>query len=215
MPSLIDLTGAVFGRLTVIKRFGTSKYGQLVWLCRCECGNEATVKSSYLRYGDTKSCGCLIGKGRKKILHGHTRNGMGTRAYRIWHGLRVRCLDKNSKDYKHYGGRGITLDPRWNRFENFLVDMGEPPEGMTIERIDNNGHYCKQNCKWATQKEQHRNTRWNHVLSHNGKSQCISAWAEEIGINHRTIHERLKRGWSIESALLSPVRELAQDWRNV
>jgi hypothetical protein len=121
-----------------------------------------------------------------------------------------RCTNSNAKNYKDYGGRGITVCDRWlgkNGFINFLIDMGEPPgPGYSIERINNNLGYFKENCRWATPKEQARNTKRNHLITYNRKTQCIAAWAEELGMKYHAILARIKRGWTIEKTLMTPLQ---------
>jgi hypothetical protein len=128
--------------------------------------------------------------------------GKGTRAYRIWQAMLNRCRNANVVCYPHYGGRGIKVCERWHSFPAFLADMGEPPEGTTIERVDNDGDYAPGNCRWATRKEQMNNTRACKLVTYNGKTQTVAAWAEELGINRYTLYNRLNDyGWSIEQSL--------------
>jgi len=167
----IDLTGQRFGRLIVRCEDGRSAAGQVRWLCDCDCGNQVTVNSQGLRRteGPTRSCGCfkretIFPKGRKigneaNTRHGHAtrRNGV-TRAYSIWRGMIRRC--EYYRAFKNYGGRGITVCDRWRQdFAAFLSDMGEPPVGYTLDRINNDGNYEPGNCRWATRKEQCSNQR--------------------------------------------------------
>ena len=119
----------------------------------------------------------------------------------IWRDMLRRCEDKRNQAYYRYHGRGIKVCARWHKFENFLEDMGKRPKGMTLDRIDNNGNYCKENCRWATYKEQANNARSNRILEFNGEKMNLSQWAEKIGIQSGTIHARLKVGWSVERAL--------------
>jgi hypothetical protein len=123
------------------------------------------------------------------------------RAYGAWMKLRRRCDYKRGAEYRHYGGRGITYDPRWALFETFVADVGLPPPGMSLERIDNDGGYCKDNCRWATRKEQNRNTRSNRIIEFNGMRQSLSAWAEQLGVKTTTLRGRLESGWPLERAL--------------
>lgn len=118
-----------------------------------------------------------------------------------------RCTNHNNKSYHNYGGREITVCKEWRKFENFLEDMGEPPKGYQIDRINNNEGYYQANCRWATRKQQQRNTRNNHLISYKGKIQCLSAWAEKIGIPYGTLKSRFYCNWSIEKALTTPVKK--------
>lgn len=212
MSKFIDLIGKRFGRLVIIQRVDNNKWKNVRWLCLCDCEKKKIISSSSLMSGDTKSCGCL----RKEVTrntnfkntkHGHLRGGKPSLTYASWKNMKERCINLNHKSYKHYGGRGITVCKRWGKFENFLEDMGEVPEEYQIDRIDNDGNYCKSNCRWATRKEQNRNTRRNHFITHNGKTQCLSAWAEEFNIRPYILRDRIKSGWSMIDALTTPVKK--------
>lgn len=208
MGKFIDLTGQKFSRLTVEKYVGKNKRGRSLWLCRCDCNKEVTVNSSDLKTGNTKSCGCFkkeiasqIGKSNK--IHGYTH----TPTHNTWLAMNRRCNDINDCHYKDYGGRGITVCDRWNpkrggSFNNFLEDMGERPLGKTLDRIDNDESYCKENCKWSTPKEQSRNMRTNRIETFNGKTQCWIAIAEDYKISPQALNYRINvLGWSPEKAL--------------
>ena len=145
---------------------------------------------------------CFLFKIMKK---GNFKHGMvGTKTYKSWENMKQRCLNKNDDEhYKDYGGRGIKVCKRWMIFENFYGDMGERPKNKTLDRIDNNGNYCKENCKWSTQKEQNNNTRRNRLIIYRRKTQTMKQWAEELGINYTTLFWRLKNGWSVERAFLN------------
>jgi hypothetical protein len=153
---------------------------------------------AHVRTGNTKSCGCF--RAKRLIKHGHKAKGHHSGAYVAWKGMKTRTTNSKSTGYHNYGGRGITIeDPRWFKFENFLEDMGERPEGMQLDRIDNNRGYCKDNCRWVTHQDNSRNKRTNRIVTFNGKTQCIKAHSEEVGINYRTAYSRLMyRGWVIE-----------------
>ncbi len=210
MSKFIDLTGKRFGRLIVLRYVDKDKWRDSRWLCLCGCGNEKIILGNNLKRGAIKSCGCLSIEKliKRSTKHGHSRRKQHSKTYTAWSHMISRCTNPNDINYHNYGGRGITVCKRWRKFENFLEDMGEPPSAKhSIDRIDNNGNYCKSNCRWATDTEQQRNTRRNHSVTYNGKTQCIAAWAEEYGINDGTLRSRLRLGWSIEKALTTPVKK--------
>jgi hypothetical protein len=151
---MIEMIGKRFGRWTVIKRAGTDKRGQILWECICDCGNIRAINGWDLRNKKTKSCGCL----RKEIS---TKHGMSAaQTYKSWANMKRRCNNPNNTHYENYGGRGIKIeDIRWLKFENFFADMGERPEGCSIDRRNNNLGYFKENCRWATSTVQSRNQR--------------------------------------------------------
>jgi len=122
--------------------------------------------------------------------------------YHTWTGMKDRCGNRKNKRFHRYGARGISVCDRWESFENFLADMGEKPPGMSLDRIDNNGNYCPENCRWATGKQQARNKSNNTLMTHAGKTQTMQEWSEELGITSSTISWRLQRGWSDEQCLL-------------
>lgn len=190
-----DLIGQHFGKLTVVEFVKRDKHSNSFWKCKCDCGNFTVATKQNLRRGHTSSCGCL-----KSIPYHKTHGYAGSSTYISWLNIRSRCEDINNVNYCRYGGRGIVFCERWRLFENFLNDMGEKPEGMTVERIDNNGNYEPSNCRWATPKEQARNTRNNVLVSHNGITLCIAEWAEQLCIPYGRLQSRLKHGWSIERA---------------
>ncbi len=157
MPNLINLVGKRFGRLTVVRLHSRGK--RPAWTCLCDCGATTIRRRDHLVEGRVLSCGCLHDEGRP-IRHGHKRVGMQTSIYLRWSHMIARCSNPNDKSYPDYGGRGIGIDdPRWFRFENFLADMGEPPDGKTLNRIDNDKGYSLGNCEWATPTQQANNRR--------------------------------------------------------
>lgn len=202
MGRFIDLTEQRFDRLIVIKQASKDKWRNILWSCLCDCGQEKIIRGSHLKSGATKSCGCLHEE--KITKHGHNK----TKTYCSWAHVIQRCTNPKTENYDDYGGRGITVCRRWLKFNNFLKDMGESPEGYSIDRIDNNKGYKKSNCRWATRKQQTRNMRNNLYFTYKNKTQLLIELAEEYNINYRTLHNRIFRlGWSIEKALTTPVKK--------
>lgn len=188
-------------RLTVISEIKVN--GHIKLLCRCECGNTTVIFKSSFNKG-TYSCGCLSAElnAFKGVRHGKC----GTTEYRIWCNMKSRCKNNNSKGYANYGGRGITISEEWEIFENFYKDMGDRPgKNYTLDRIDNNKGYCKENCRWATWEIQSTNKSTNRIYNHNGKSQTIKQWAEDFGIKPNTLLYRLRRGKKFEEAIYKPI----------
>lgn len=200
MRKIQDLTGKVIGKLTVIRKSPEKKYNQTTWECLCSCGNTTLVVTGSLNTG--RIAGCI--KCKSNATHGLSRS----KEYHAWQRIKVRCYHKNREEYKSYGGRGITVCKRWlNSFENFYADMGDcPSNSHSIDRIDVNGNYEPSNCRWATLKEQCNNKRTNHFLEFNGESKTIQQWCDFFGLADTTVHNRLKRGWSIEDTLTKPVK---------
>ncbi len=205
------MPGDKFGRWTALektqRRLFPAGKSHAYRLCRCACGNNEFVNECNLLRGKTKSCGCLSSEAtsRKNFKHGYAKRGDQDRVYRIWCGMIARCTNPKNHHYKHYGNRNITVCERWLKFENFLVDMGEPPPKRSLNRLNNDGGYCKENCAWSTDIEQARNKQNTIRLAWNGLSLTIPEWAERIGIPHRTLDGRYHRGWSTKRMLLTPL----------
>lgn len=211
-PKFIDREGHRYGRLTVIGFAGFIKKDPS-WFCRCDCGNIISVFSNNLNRLHTSSCGCMVIEKLVKLrtTHGHSSGGRTSSTYKIWHSMVQRCTNPKNRVYYRYGGRGITVCDRWLKFENFLEDMGERPENLSLDRIENNIGYFKENCRWATMKEQNNNRRDNHLITLNGKTQTLTQWAEEKAINKGTIYSRiLSNRWDVERALSTPPRLLVK-----
>jgi hypothetical protein len=185
-----NLSGKRFGRLLVIERSENSRHGSARWKCICDCGKETTVSGSALRSGSTLSCGCMLKENRDRFKKERLKHGKSKdKLFGVWNDMIRRCRDKGSDDYKNYGGRGIIVCDRWkNNFANFLEDMGNRPDGFTIDRVDTNGNYCPENCIWASRLKQNRNARTSKRWHIYGKTfeSCKQA-GEYFGVNHVTI----------------------------
>jgi hypothetical protein len=198
----IDLTGQKFHRLTVVERVKNTG-GATMWLCNCDCGKKTEVNSSYLRAGKIKSCGCYRKEACKtaSYKHGHAKQGLsGT--YRSWANMIQRCTNPAKNQYHNYGGAGITVCDRWRDFQNFLEDMGERPEGCSIDRIDNTGNYEPGNCRWSTDKEQQRNRNNTVYIKYRGKMVKLADLAEQGGVSASCMWNRIfKLKWTVDEAI--------------
>jgi len=206
MKYKIDLTGNRYGRLTVIEYVYT-KNRKPHWRCRCDCGNETIVSGSNLRYGVTKSCGCLEEENRKRHVEESRKHGESyTRLHKAWTHMKYRCHNPKAKGYEIYGGRGITVCEEWDGehgYENFSqwAKNNGYEDGLTLDRIDVNGNYEPNNCRWSTAETQANNRRTNVILTANGVSKTRAEWCRERGINYGTVVDRMKNGWTAEEAL--------------
>lgn len=198
MGRLIDIKGKRFGRLLILNKVKAKNKAGAYWLCVCDCGNKTIVHSGNLRLGHTKSCGCLKKDNPPNYKHGKSQ--IHDRTYRTWIGMRQRCNNLKSNGYKNYGGRGIKICERWHNFENFFSDMGERPQGKSINRINNDGNYEPDNCEWATQKQQRRNSRKTKLSSENIKEtrklrisgKSFSEIAKKYNVSSSTIYNALR-----------------------
>jgi len=210
MSERIDLTKQRYGRLVALEPATPNKHGQSRWLCRCDCGNEKIIDANPIRRGLVKSCGCYRRERGSEQGKSMRKHGMwNTPEYRVWVSMKDRCTNPNNRSWPDYGGRGIRVCRQWIRnFESFIADMGRRPSPEhTLERIKNDEGYRPENCCWATRTEQQRNTRWSRMLTINGRTQSLSAWAEEKGLPWGTLSDRLRRGWPLERAFDTPRRE--------
>ncbi len=201
-----DLTGLRFGRFTVISFWGNaqSKNRNRIWVCRCDCGVVKNVQQSNLIHGQQKSCGCFrrdIGRIRPR-----THGMKNTPEYKAWCSMRGRCRNPNLKGYPDYGGRGISVCARWEKFEHFFADMGKRPEDHTFERRDVNGNYEPKNCRWATRTDQQRNRRSSHMVTLNGETYCLTEWAEILGLSRHSLSMRARKTKD-PAKLLRPARQ--------
>lgn len=192
------LPGEKLHHLTILRQ-AASKPAK--YLCLCVCGKEKVARGSDLRSGGTKSCGCL------RITHGHNAGGVWSPEYSTWRAMLSRCQLPSDPGYKNYGERGVEVCREWKDFQTFLRDMGNRPSlSHSIDRINTNGDYCPENCRWATRLEQANNTTRNHFLTLNGETATVAQWAQKLGHEPSMIYARLKSGWSIEDVLLKPRR---------
>jgi hypothetical protein len=191
-----DISNNRYGSLLVVKLNGRVVFPcgsvKTTYECKCDCGNVITTKRSNLVNGYTKSCGCLA---KKRLIERNYKHGLTeTSEYKTWQNMIARCTNSNSKDFNHYGGRGITVCKDWlENFENFYFDMGKKPKGHTIDRINVNGNYEPSNCRWATMNTQAKNRRNSKIIEFQGVTKCLVDWAECLGINYSTLHSRIYR----------------------
>lgn len=206
--------GMRFNHITVIKRDHRDDKGRYWFRCKCDCGKEFLIRGGEL--GRNKSCGCMtrtyIGEALKTHGEAHTR------LYDVWHRMKDRCYRKKHKSYAQYGGRGIKVCPEWMKYENFRdwaytsgYDSDADFMKCTLDRIDVNGDYEPSNCRWVDMKEQCNNRTNNHRLTLNGETHTISEWADITGIQFCTLWRRLKKGWTVERILESPLRRTEEE----
>jgi len=191
-----DLSGRTYGRLLVLRRAHNDKSHNTMWLCRCECGTEKINQAGCLKSAAVISCGCA--KRNQWQTHGLSKHP----EYHCWIGMIKRCYNINEPAYPRYGGRGIIVCDRWRKSPKaFFDDMGPRPTGYEIDRVDNNGPYAPENCRWASFLQQANNRRSNFVISHNGESLTLMEWSRRTGVKRTTIRARIARGLPPEQAL--------------
>lgn len=206
MSNYIDITGQRFGRLIALEYVGKTK-----WKCICDCGAVKEVRAYDLKAGNTLSCGCYhkdIFRG--KPAYNRTHNMKETAEFNIWSMMKNRCTNPNCNRHQFYKDKGIKVCDRWlgpDGFIHFIEDMGmRPGPNYSIDRIDNEGDYCPENCRWATDKEQANNHSNNIIIEYNGRKQTLALWCDELGLPYGTIWMRFRRGWSAKRAFEQPLR---------
>lgn len=210
MGKFIDLTGQKFGRLTVVKRLPNNKYHYAMWECKCDCGNIVKISSNSLRSKNTKSCGCLQKEKAKQTGLKNKRN-IPNKIRNTLYRMKTRCYNCKSSKYKYYGGRGIKICSEWldkengmMNFYNWAITNGYK-DNLSIDRINVNGNYEPNNCRWATAKEQANNKRNNHYITYNGETRTMMEWSKILGISYNQLRDRIRRNWSIERAFNQPI----------
>lgn len=207
MKKTVDLSGEKFGRLLVIEKAYKKK--DWYYTCKCDCGTEKVIRGADMKGGKINSCGCLA---REIIIERNFKHGLSnTRLNSIWRDMRRRCSNPNTQGYKWYGARGIKVCEEWNKnfmsFYNWAINNGYQ-EDLTLERIDNDGPYSPDNCRWATTIEQGFNKTTSHKITFNGITKCTSQWSKDLGGNPSLVQNRInKLGWSVEHALTTPKRD--------
>lgn len=197
-----QVNGKRFGMLVILKYIPGSNGKPAKCVCRCDCGATATKTWSSIQQRHTTSCGCYFQKHFRK--HRQSR----TRFYKIWGGMIQRCENMNDRAWRRYGGSGITVCRKWRKsFEAFAADMGPPPKGASLDRINNFKGYSPSNCRWATPKQQTRNRTTTKFVTFNRRTMAIGDWAEEYKISYWALLHRINNGWSVKRALTQPVRQ--------
>lgn len=208
MGGVKDMTGQRFGMLVVVCRAENTQSGRATWRCRCDCGKEVVVRGGNLRSGGTKSCGCykVACLNRSKTTH----HGSNTRLYRIWSNMKDRCYRPANDRYRDYGGRGIGVCEAWRAsfeaFRDWAVSSGYR-DNLTIDRKDNDLGYSPENCRWTNRAAQNNNTRRNRYVTYGDETHTVSEWARMRGLTETALRLRLNRGWPLEAALTTPLRE--------
>ena len=212
MSKRLNLEGKRFGKLLVLG-FSHADRGYTYWKCKCDCGNEIVIRGAYLtsKTKPTRSCGCLVKETAANNLPKHkciTHNMSKTKFYDVWNSMIMRCTNPNSKSYKRYGERGIKVCERWRTFQNFYDDMFEDyKDGLSIDRINNDGNYEPSNCKWRSKKQQANNTRGNHLLTYKNKEYTLMEASEKFKVPYSALKRRIYKGWSIDKAIETPLRK--------
>lgn len=202
----VDMVGRRYGSLTVLYRLGSAD-GCVIWRCRCDCGNERDVRGQHLRQGLTTSCKTCGTEARRKV---HTIHGLRNKTplYTTWCNMRRRCSDESTSSFDVYGGRGIRVCEEWmhdfKAFYDWAMENGYE-EGLSIDRVDVDGDYSPDNCRWATAKQQANNTRRNVLIDYEGETHTMHEWADILGIPYKTLWNRIHSGWSVYRAFNQPL----------
>jgi len=185
-----NLIGQRFDRWIVLSSVETEQGQTSRWLCRCDCGNYRIVREKSLIAGGSRSCGCLTRESNR--THGMS----DTRPYRIWQSMKTRCTNSKQPNYERYGARGISYTPDWETFQRFWADMSDGyADDLTLDRIDNNKPYTKDNCRWVTPAQQNRNSRSAVMIAYNGERLCLTDWAQKLNIPRKRLYYlRYKKG---------------------
>jgi hypothetical protein len=199
-----NLSQQRFGRLIAQSIAGYRLNNAIVWTCLCDCGNTKDARAASLKKGDVKSCGCLA---RECMPPRLAKHGMSYYSgFKTWQGMMRRCNNPADKNFSLYGGRGIKVCDRWLDPRNFAKDMGEKPGGCSLDRINPNGDYCSENCRWATPAEQGANKRSNRMIQHEGQVLHMSEWCRRLGVKPSTVLNRINSGMDPSLALTMPSR---------
>jgi len=205
-----NLSGLRFGRLMVVRHVD-ARHKDSIYACICDCDAYVEARATKLKSGNVKSCGCLNAEQRphiaKKTKRKPASSDVRSGAYISWREMHRRCYVSRTPHFERYGGKGVVVCERWNYFGNFLVDMGERPQGKTLDRINNSGNYEPSNCRWATPVEQANNRADNVRVSFAGTDRTVSEWSREPGAVYASlIAGRLRAGWDVERAIFEPSR---------
>lgn len=202
-----DLSGMRFGRLTAVERVGSTPKGHAVWKWRCDCGNVKEIMATNVKRGLVQSCGCA--NVERITKHGYC----GSPTYAAWTGMKARASGNGDRNRKYYADRGISVCDRWlDSFDAFLADMGECPPGLTLERIDNDGHYEPNNCEWATRAQQSANTRRTHRIAIEDEMVCLAHACKLAGLHYRTAMKHMNRGMTAQQTMSDHVASLWTDY---
>jgi hypothetical protein len=207
----IDLTGKRFGKLTVVS-FAYMRGTRSYWNCICDCGNEKIAGIDHLKNGDIVSCGCVQ---KSTLPPSHKKHGMSnTRLYTIWALMKYRCYNPSRREYHNYGGRGIKVCDEWMEFDSFMrwAFNNGYSENLTLDRIDNDGNYCPENCRWVDRKAQQNNRRSNRLITFKGITKNITQWASDNNLPYYVLKKRLDvLGWSFERAISEPAKKMKKE----